>query len=403
MNFAEVELPDGWEARPFNDFFQGKPRGRDIPQIAASAIQDNGALPVIGQGSGYIEGYSDSQEHRFPDDLLPVVLFGPHTRCIKEVRSPFISGPNVRYIWPAADLDFEFAGLALRAVDVPSRGYNDHFSLLKEYSLPVPPRAEQQRIAQVLRTVQAAIEQQERLIRTTTELKQALMQKLFTEGMRGEAQKETEIGLVPESWEVVKLGDLDLEIGDGNYAAKYPRNEEFISAGVAFLRAVNIKAGRLDWKDMRFISHALHETLRKGHVKENDVILVTRGSIGEVAFVTSDFVGANMNAQLVRINGGAKVDGRYLYFALLHEERQRQLLSLTTGTALQQLPIGKLKSVLLPVPPLSEQQGIGNTLGLVEAKEQDILKRRDTLQDLFRTMLHELMTGKVRVGEAMLA
>jgi hypothetical protein len=60
--------------------------------------------------------------------------------------------------------------------------------------VPKPPHAEQQRIAQVLSTVQQAIEQQERLIRTTTELKQALMQKLFTEGLRGEAQKETEIG-----------------------------------------------------------------------------------------------------------------------------------------------------------------------------------------------------------------
>lgn len=268
---------------------------------------------------------------------------------------------------------------------------------LEQVQIPIPQYPEQQRIAQVLNTVQQAIEQQERLIRTTTELKQALMQKLFTEGLRGEAQKETEIGAVPESWEVVKLGDLDLDIGDGNYAAKYPRNEEFISEGVAFLRAVNMKAGRLEWKDMRFISSALHETLRKGHVKENDVILVTRGSIGQVAFVTDDFIGANMNAQLVRINGRDKVDGRYLYFAFLHEERQNQLLSLTTGTALQQLPIGKLKSVLLPVPSLTEQQEIGRTLALVETKEQDILKKRDALQDLFRTLLHELMTGKVRV------
>ena len=65
--------------------------------------------------------------------------------------------------------------------------------------------AEQRKIAAVLGLVQRAIEQQERLIALTTELKKALLHKLFTEGLRGEPQKQTEIGPVPESWEVVPL------------------------------------------------------------------------------------------------------------------------------------------------------------------------------------------------------
>ena len=78
-------------------------------------------------------------------------------------------------------------------------------SLLKKLLIPLPPLPEQRKIAGVLGVVQRAIEQQERLIALTTELKKALMQKLFTEGLRGEPQKQTEIGLVPESWEVVPL------------------------------------------------------------------------------------------------------------------------------------------------------------------------------------------------------
>ncbi len=73
--------------------------------------------------------------------------------------------------------------------------------------VPVPPLAEQRKIAAVLGLVQRAIEQQERLIALTTELKKALLHKLFTEGLRGEPQKQTEIGPVPESWEIVALGD----------------------------------------------------------------------------------------------------------------------------------------------------------------------------------------------------
>ena len=74
-------------------------------------------------------------------------------------------------------------------------------------AIPLPPFSEQRKIAAVLGLVQRAIEQQERLIALTTELKKALLHKLFTEGLRGEPQKQTEIGPVPESWEVVRFED----------------------------------------------------------------------------------------------------------------------------------------------------------------------------------------------------
>jgi type I restriction enzyme S subunit len=77
---------------------------------------------------------------------------------------------------------------------------------LEKILLNIPPLPEQKKIAHILWTVQRAIEAQERIILTTTELKKVLMHKLFTEGLCNELQKETEIGLVPESWDVVELG-----------------------------------------------------------------------------------------------------------------------------------------------------------------------------------------------------
>ena len=87
---------------------------------------------------------------------------------------------------------------------------------LREFCNPGSTNTEQRKIAAVLGLVQRAIEQQERLIALTTELKKALLHKLFTEGLRGEPQKQTEIGPVPESWEIATVGRV-AQVNRGEY------------------------------------------------------------------------------------------------------------------------------------------------------------------------------------------
>ena len=193
-------------------------------QIPSKDIAPAGKYPVVDQGQDFISGYCDDKQ-RLIDFDLPLIIFGDHTRCFKYVDFPFVLGADgTKVLAPNRKLfDPKFYYFALMALELPSRGYNRHFKFLKEHKLPLPTLPEQRKIAAVLSTVQKAIEQQEQIIQTTTELKKTLMQKLFTEGLRGEKQKKTEIGLVPESWEVVPLGKLAM-IERGKFSHR-PRNE----------------------------------------------------------------------------------------------------------------------------------------------------------------------------------
>src|SRR5262249_41378321 len=130
--------------------------------------------------------------------------------------------------------------------------------------LSLPPLPEQRKIAAVLSLVQRAIEQQERLIALTTELKKALMHKLFTQGLRGEPQKETEIGPVPGSWDLRPLGE-SLTLAQYGLSAKGSKSGTY-----PILRMTNQVDGRIVANDLQFVELSEPEASR---------FLVERGDI----------------------------------------------------------------------------------------------------------------------------
>jgi type I restriction enzyme, S subunit len=223
-----------WQTCAVPDSFVKNKFGRQN-QIPAKDIAEAGRFPVVDQGQRFVAGYCDD-ESRVIDFDLPLIIFGDHTRCLKYVDFPFVLGADgTKVLLPNKKLyDPRFYYFALLALEIPSRGYNRHFIILNERSLPLPPLPEQKKIAHILLMVQGAIEAQERIIRITTELKKALMHKLFTEGLRGEPQKQTEIGPVPENWEMVEIGDLGKCVTGSTPKTKMatfydPPSEDFIA------------------------------------------------------------------------------------------------------------------------------------------------------------------------------
>lgn len=191
-------------------------------------------------------------------------------------------------------------------------------------------------------------------------------------------------------WKSVSIGNSGLFIADGNYSAKYPNSREFISSGVPFIRANNFKNKAIIDDELYFISPEKHSQITKGHLKINDVLITTRGNIGELAIVPKRHENSNINAQIVLLRCNDEWDPLFLLYILSSSIVKEQLPNLTTGTALKQLPVKNLKKIILPLPPLSQQQKIANILDAADALRQNdkvlIAKYDELTQALFLDM-----------------
>ena len=222
----------------------------------------------------------------------------------------------------------------------------------------------------MLSRVQKAIEQQERLIALTTELKKALMHRLFTEGTRGEPQKQTEIGPVPESWEVVEFEQFAV-----------------LQRGKDLTRA-NFRPGSIPVAGSNGVI-GFHD---KAIVSGPGVTVGRSGSVGKVTFYTNDFWAHNTALYVKDFKGNHERFVAY-YLDLL------QLYRFKTGASVPTLDRNSFRKIPIAIPDHSEQKEIAETLELIDMKITGIEKKKEVLSDLFRTLLHQLMTAEIRVND----
>jgi type I restriction enzyme S subunit len=116
-------------------------------------------IPIVDQGQGFVVGYTDRQDAVVRGG--PFILFGDHTRQVKWIDFDFALGADgVRVFRPAAGLDAKFAYFAVSDLEVPSRGYNRHWTLLRDMEISVPDAVTQRRIVEVLNCFDAIVNDQ---------------------------------------------------------------------------------------------------------------------------------------------------------------------------------------------------------------------------------------------------
>jgi type I restriction enzyme S subunit len=254
-----------------------------------------------------------------------------------------------------------------------TRGTTMKHIVKKEFEnskIPLPPLEEQQKIARVLSTIQRAIEHQDKIIDAVRKLKKSLMHTLFTEGLDGEEQKETEVGRVPKNWGVVRLGDVaTLQRGKDLPKAKRKKGNYPV---VGSNRIVGY--------------HDQYVAIGPG------VLVGRSGSVGKTFYIESAYWPLNTSLWVKDFHGNYP---KFVYYLFTTFDFTRY----STGVSVPTLNRNLIHPIKIPLPPLPEQQQIAHILSTVDKKIEVEERMKATLKELFKTMLHKLMSGEIRLKD----
>jgi type I restriction enzyme S subunit len=238
------------------------------------------------------------------------------------------------------------------------------------------------------------MEQQERLLALTAELKKALLHQLFTAGLRGEPQKYTDIGPVPQSWEVVKLGDLfDTQLG--KMLSQKARTGDDPKP---YLRNKNVQWRAIDTTDL--FSMDFNERERgKFSLVPGDLLICEGGEPGRAAIWHGEVKECYYQKALHRLRPKSdSISNEYLAHWLEFALRFQDLYGVAgASSTIAHLPEVQIKMLPVPLPIRKEQDTIVESLNTVDNKTAVHQRKYAALTALFRTLLHQLMTAQLRV------
>jgi type I restriction enzyme S subunit len=241
------------------------------------------------------------------------------------------------------------------------------------------------------------MEQQERLLALTAELKKALLHQLFTAGLRSEPQKQTDLGPVPESWDVVTLGSL-AKVGNGSTPKR--DNEGYWQGGtIPWLNSAKIHERFITEAD-QFVTDLAVKECHLPRVKPGSLLIAITGqgkTLGNSAMVSFETC-INQHLAYAHFISPKMVPEFVLWFMQTRYEHLRSI-SQAGGSTKGALTCGYLKTYPIPVPSLDEQREIAGVFAALDRKMKVHERKHAALADLFRTLLHQLMTAQIRVDQ----
>lgn len=276
-----------------------------------------------------------------------------------------------------------------------------YWSVFADLEFTLPPLEEQRKIAAILSAVDDAIEVTQAVIDQLQVVKKAMMAELLTRGLPGRHTrfKQTEIGEVPEAWEVVELGSL-LEAIDSGWSPQCegrPASAE--EWGVLKVSAVTSGVYRDNEHKALPVSLAPRPA---AEVQAGDVLLARANGVlelvGKTVLVSSTRPRLMLSDKLLRLKPiQSRLHGPFLCLAMATETVRSRLLSTTGGSDMRNVSQSNLRALLFPLPCLEEQVKISGVLDAVDGQTASERAMLDELLGLRSALMSVLLTGELRV------
>ena len=257
----------------------------------------------------------------------------------------------------------------------------------------LPPPPEQEAIAGALDAIQLAVKARQRELALERERKAALMEYLFAHGTRGEPRKQTEIGEIPESWELAKLGSL-ARIGNGSTPKR--SDESYWKNGTTpWITSTQVHDVTIT-QAHEYVTDTARKECHLPLVPKWSIVVAITGqgkTLGNAAILAID---ACINQHLAYVSiQRESICPQFVLFYLQSKYEYLRGVSSAGGSTKGALTCGFLKTMSIPVPPFDQQAAIAELLLACEKKCGALESEIALLNELFRAMLKELMTGQL--------
>ncbi len=318
-----------------------------------------------------------------PDSMEKGIVVADVVRISVDERSS-----DKKYIMYVLNSDYAFNQLNRGIVGTTRPRVN--LGQVRNLLIPLPPLPEQKKVAEILTTVDDAIEETDRIIEKTKEMKKGLMQKLLTRGIGHKKFKKTEIGKIPEEWNISKLGNI-AEVKRG--ASPRPISDpKWFGGNVGWVRISDVtRSNKFLNKTKDYLSEeGVKNSIR---IKKGEVILSICATIGRPIIVNMD---ACIHDGFVWFDGLSNDIEREFFYYFLQLNEQKLASKRQTGTQ-GNLNTSIISNSFIPIPSKKEQQRIADILSLVDSEIAQEESNKQNLETLKKSLMQILLTGKIRV------
>ena len=249
---------------------------------------------------------------------------------------------------------------------------NINLTYLKNIEVPIVENSIQQEICNNLTKINQIITLRNQQLIELSNLVKSRFNEMFGENKRFES-----------------LDNL-FDIIDGDRGKNYPKSDElFDEEYCLFLNTKNVTKNGFSFNIKQFITETKDKLLRKGKLERHDIVLTTRGTIGNVAYydesISYDHLRINSGMVILRAKK-TELNRQFILHVLKDDNYYKRLIS---GSAQPQLPITKIKKILLPIPPLVLQNEFADFVAQVDKSQLAIQKSLEELENLKKSLMQE--------------